>query len=218
MTAPAEAYPLAWPPGRPRTPAHKRTRAKFHVQKREPWSVNPARTVTRKEGITLAAATRMLMAELGRLGAKAVVLSTNVKLRLDGLPYSGQRQPDDPGVAVYFTKDKRQLCFACDRWDRVEDNLVAVAKTIEALRGIDRWGTGDMVQAAFTGFQAIEARPAKRAWWVVLGVVEGDSTTWVESRYRKLALEHHPDKGGDTATMAEINGAYDDFKRERGIA
>lgn len=223
MKIPAEAYPLTWPPGRPRTPVAKRTRAKFHAQKKE--SGGSGFTHVRREGITLAAAAGMLQGELDRLGATSPVLSTNVKLRLDGLPYSGQRQPDDPGVAVYFYRRGQQLCFACDRWDRVEDNVVAVAKTIEALRGIDRWGTGDMVQAAFTGFQAIgngPAQAAKRAWWVVLDVPAHTPTVEVEEKYRELARIHHPDRNpGDPtaeARMAEINGAYDDFKRERGLA
>lgn len=30
----------------------------------------------------------------------------------------------------------------------------------------------------------------------------------VESRYRRLALKHHPDRGGSEKTMAEINSAY----------
>ncbi len=30
----------------------------------------------------------------------------------------------------------------------------------------------------------------------------------IKKRYRKLAMEHHPDRGGDTATMQEINAAY----------
>jgi hypothetical protein len=53
----------------------------------------------------------------------------------------------------------------------IRDNLQAVAKTIEALRGIDRWGTREMVDAAFQAFAAIPAsasagiqvRP-KRPW------------------------------------------------------
>lgn len=30
----------------------------------------------------------------------------------------------------------------------------------------------------------------------------------IKSRYRSLAMEHHPDKGGDTRTMQDINAAY----------
>jgi hypothetical protein len=34
-----------------------------------------------------------------------------------------------------------------------------------------------------------------------------------EARHRRdeLAMKHHPDRGGDTATMSEINQQYDDF-------
>lgn len=31
----------------------------------------------------------------------------------------------------------------------------------------------------------------------------------VKRRYKELAMQHHPDKGGDTATMQEINNAYE---------
>ena len=31
----------------------------------------------------------------------------------------------------------------------------------------------------------------------------------LKSMYRKLAVEHHPDKGGETATMQKINAEYD---------
>lgn len=212
-----EAYPLCWPPGRPRTPAAKRTRAKFHAQARrhEQYGIR----VDRK-AITLSAAAAALQGELDRLKAARPVLSTNIRLRLDGLPYSGQAQPADPGAAVYFELGVGpQLCFACDLWDRVEDNVVAIAKTIEALRGIARWGTGDMVRAAFTGFAALPpSTPAKRAWWVVLGVTPGATGDEVEAAYSRLARENHPDRGGDTGRMAEINAAADDFRKERGLA
>jgi hypothetical protein len=213
MTGSVEAYPLCWPAGRPRT--IRRVRARFHVRKpgANGWG--------RNESVSLAAARDGLFLELERLRARQVVLSTNLQLRLDGLPRSGQGQPDDPGAAVYFfngqrSKGDRQLCFACDRWDRCEDNIVAVAKTIEALRGIERWGTGDMVAAAFTGFAAIADRaavPAGRAWWTVLGLPPDAKAQTVEQRYAQLAREHHPDKGGDEAGMAELNTALEEFRK-----
>lgn len=42
------------------------------------------------------------------------------------------------GVAVYFTLKGQQFCFACDHWDEIKDNMQAIHKTIEALRGIER--------------------------------------------------------------------------------
>lgn len=144
-------YPLTWPAGRGCTkfPA----RSKFKVR-------------------SFAFVRDELLHELKLLGARNVVLSANLKLRNDGLPLANQSQPADAGVAVYFDYKGRAVCFACDRWAKVEDNMQAVRHTIEALRGIARWGTGDMVEAAFTGFAQLSATrsaPSVRSWWIVLG-------------------------------------------------
>ncbi len=66
--------------------------------------------------------------ELERLGARHGVVSTNIELRRDGLPYSNRRQPEDPGVAVYFQQDGKQQCIPCDRWRTVEENCRAIWK------------------------------------------------------------------------------------------
>ena len=46
--------------------------------------------------------------------------------------------------------------------------MQAIAKTIEALRGINRWGTGDMMEAAFKGFSALPAPDTNKPWREVL--------------------------------------------------
>jgi hypothetical protein len=155
------------------------------------------------------------MAEIRMLGGGLPVLSTNIPLRRDGLPYANHRQPDDKGVAVYFTYKGRQMCFACDKWDKVEDNIQAVRKTIEALRGIARWGTGDMMERAFTGFQALPSPEManKRQWWQVLGVDRAASAEAIKEAYRSKAKACHPDAGGDEAMMAELNAAYSEATR-----
>lgn len=193
-----EAYPLQWPAGRARTGTYSRERAKFEV------SFARARDNIIREVNLLTG---------GRLGPEPyTVISTNIALRRDGLPLASQRQPDDPGVAVYFTYKKRQMSFACDRWQRIEHNMQAIAKTIEALRGIARWGTGDMLEAAFTGFTALPSPSATRTWREVLGFTPTDyvSRDLVRAAYRRLASVHHPDKGGSDAAMAELNRAQDE--------
>ncbi|WP_322068959.1 J domain-containing protein [Paraburkholderia bannensis] len=137
------------------------------------------------------------------------MISTNVPLRQDGLPYARYAALDDEGVAVYFTLDGRQMCFACDRWDKVEHNMHAIVKTIDALRGIARWGTGDMMAAAFTGFSALPAPGAPRTWREVLGLHSGErNMDIVRAAYRRLAQKHHPDRpGGSHDTMTELNAA-----------
>jgi hypothetical protein len=178
-----EAYPLQWPHGRPRTSHPERSRF-------------GSRTVD--------VATKELFSEIRRLGAGMPVLSTNIKLRLDGLPYSNQSPPADKGVAVYFTYKKQPMCFACDRWDRVQDNIYAIAMTIGALRGIERWGSGSMVEQAFTGFVAL---PAPKDPHVILGVRPGASAEEIDAAYRQKAKIAHPDNGGSAAAMQELNDA-----------
>lgn len=197
-----EAYPLQWPTGRPRTSPYQRDRAKFEV--------------------TFARARDNIVREVQLLcGGRwapdpQIVISTNVALRRDGLPLANQRSPEDLGVAVYFLYKKRQMCFACDRWDRIEHNMQAIAKTIEALRGVARWGTGDMLEAAFTGFTALPPPGQKRTWREVLGLRAEDHPTEQELKdaYRRAAWVAHPDRGGSNERMAEVNAAYEQARRD----
>lgn len=186
-TVAAEAYPLYWPEGWKRT-AYRR---------RSAFKVNGFGRVR-----------DLLLAEVRRMGGSSIVLSSNITLRLDGLPYANQAQPSDPGIAVYFMHKKRQMTFACDAWLKVEENAYAIAKTIEALRGIERWGASDMMERAFTGFAALPAQ-ASSTWREQLGFSADDRVVIaeVEERFRELAKLHHPDFGGDPAKFREITEA-----------
>jgi len=111
-----EAYPLQWPTGRPRTSDWKRERATFET------------TFARaRDDITKEVA--LLTGRSLRYGGPDVIISTNTALRRDGLPLAGQRNPTDPGVAVYFHLKKGQ---------RTEANVLA------ALRRDPRISTWDM--------------------------------------------------------------------------
>lgn len=187
-----EAYPLSWPAGKPRTPWHKIERSRFEPGNRPQEVAN-------------------VIAELGRLGARNVVVSTNLRLRNDGLPYARDRAPDDQGVAVYFDYAGGQKCFACDRWRTIEENLRAIYKSIEAIRGLERWGSKSFVDAAFTGFSALPApgQQSRRHWRQVLAIDANDAPTRndVEAAYRAAAKRAHPDLGGSSEAMAEVNQA-----------
>lgn len=187
-----EAYPLQWPQHKKRSGSPQRAPFKTTFEKARLYLSN----------------------EIKLLGAKYGVISTNVPLRNDGFPYAGSKKPDDRGVAVYFQYKGKQMCFACDRWDQVEHNIQAVGHTISALRGIARWGTGDMLEAAFTGFMALEAPPGKRQWWEILQCVSGAPIEEIEAHYKILARQNHPDNGGSTEKMAEINAAMAQARKE----
>lgn len=194
MSDPIQAFPLQWPPGWRRIPSHQRKRAKFANYRRE---------LSVMDGI------ERVLDELGRLQVKRddLVISTNVPTRLDGLPRS-DKVPADPGAAVYWTKGKATRCMAIDRYDRVQDNLAAIAATLEAMRAIERHGGAEILDRAFTGFVAL---PAPEQWFTVLGIGAHATREQIEDAYRKLAMKHHPDRPeGDAGEMARVNAARDE--------
>lgn len=127
------AYPLYWPKDIPRT--YRPGKSGFKC--------------------TFAAARDGIIKEIKLMGGTNPIISTNIELKQNGLPYAGQKQPEDKGVAIYFTYKKNQVVLSCDRWDKIESNLHAIRKTIDAMRGIARWGVSDMLERAFTGFKAL---------------------------------------------------------------
>ncbi len=57
------------------------------------------------------------------------------------------------------------------------------------------------------------ALPPKADAWTVLGLTRSASQADVLAAHRRLAVEHHPDRGGDVDHMARINGARDEILR-----
>lgn len=183
------AFPLCWPEGRPRTAPSARRHATFRT--------------------SFAKARSNLIHQISLLGGKDCIFSSDIPRRRDGLPYAGARPASgDPGIAAYFTRHGKQLCFACDRYLTVDDNMHAIALTVEALRGISRWGTGDMMEAAFRGYAALPERASGRDWWEVLGVPINASKEQARDAYRALAKQHHPDVGGNAELFREISEAW----------
>lgn len=192
----AEAYPLAWPHGWKTTAYPKRSRFKG----------------------SFAGIRTELVKEIKRIGGDYIVLSTNIPLRRDGLPYASQGEPKHTGVAVYFMRRGKQMVFACDKWNRVQDNMRAIQKTINAIRGIETWGASEMLERAYSAFEALPPPTNLVATcWDILGVKPGSSADEITRAYRKAAMRVHPDHGGDVAAMAALNRARDDCVRFSGM-
>lgn len=183
MTA---AYPLAWPEGFPRSKSRAASQFKTKL---------PAALDNVEHSLTL----------FGRdsgLRVSDIVLSSNVALGTD--------KPADPGVAVWFGWDGQQRCIAVDRYLKVEENLQAIHHVIEARRTELRHGTLALVRATMTGLKALPAPPGKR-WREILALPADAPATRdaILAAHRSLAAERHPDRGGSTAAMAELNRARD---------
>lgn len=206
MTAPilAMAYPLDWPFARPRTLSRKA--ALFRDGGR---------------ALTMTAARRRLREQVEAMTKRGqnwrvrnMQLSTNIRFTASGTRDQNvsRREPDDPGVAFYFTLDGKPHVLACDRWDTVYDNIAAIAAHIEALRGQERWGVADL-QQAFAGHVAL---PAPDPWWTVLDVPRSASAADIHAAYRKKAQTAHPNAGGDRAAWDRLSAAYEAAKKATG--
>lgn len=196
MSALREAYPLTWPEGQARTSPWRRKPGQFHS--------------------SFAQSRDDLLRELRLLGASEVIISSNIPLRRDGLPYANEREPDDPGIAVYFQRRGKPHVLACDAYDRAWKNLRGLCRVVEALRAIERHGSPQLMEQAFRGFAALPAHVAEPSWWDVLGVAPNAPLAEVEAAHERLAQQHHPDRGGDHDQMARINRARDIAREERG--
>ena len=195
-----KSFPLSWPEGWKRCASRKLGHFKVNRQ----W-------------ISVFDATRRVLEEFRHMGISAndLIISTNVPLRLDGMPRS-DKEPSDPGVAIYWSTKKRGMrCIATDRYRHVADNIAALAATLEAMRAIERHGGAEILERAFLGFAALPEK-ASQPWREVLGISTTAAATWplVEERFRVLAQVHHPDKGGDRDKFEQIVQARDAAKLE----
>lgn len=187
-----QAFPLSWPP------AYKRTITR----------------VSSKFGLTPEKAQDFLRNEIKLMGAVDLIVSSNVMTRKDGYVYGDMSSTklDDPGVAIYFNYKKKAIVMCADKYLTPIENLIALAKGIEALRGMERWGVSEFMERAFTGFIQIEG-PKEKEWYDVLEVKEDCSADVIKANWRRLCKDWHPDKQkGNSDKFIEINRAYDKAK------
>ena len=187
---PVDAYPLVWPEGWKRTPPTERQWGAFKVR--------PTQAVSH------------LNEEIRKLGGQYPTLSSNVRVRRDGLPYSEAfaRKIEDPGVAVYFERGGKQVVFACDKFDAPFKNVRAIGLTIEALRGMERYGASDMLERSLSAFEALP--PPRIDWRAELGFRPDERVelSEVAAKYRELAKDRHPDRGGTPEAFVRLGEAY----------
>jgi hypothetical protein len=189
------AHPLSWPLGWNRTEPWERKRARYSV--------------------SFATARDDLLSELSLLRAKGVVLSTNIPVKRDGLPYAVFKEPADPGVAIYFEVGSASQVIACDKWDLIKDNVRACGYAVASLRQLERCGATEILERAFTGFQAL---PSGDDPWSVLGIEPTTSEILVRKAYKARALQCHPDvPGGTTEAFQRLQWALSEAL-ERGDA
>jgi hypothetical protein len=169
--------------------------------------------------------------ELTKLGARETVIQIDVsamEIRQDGQLYA-RAKPTSPATIISFDRRRRgqppeTLVFACDRYDHWHANLRAITLTLQALRGIDRWGAVREGQQ-YAGFRELPA-PASApnggfasrqhaAVYLTSLIPTGYSIEEIErdptrrlNLYQALVRQFHPDApNGDEETMKRIGQA-----------
>lgn len=107
-----------------------------------------------------AATLDLLEDELKKLNAKEITIQAffNLsQLRNDGWPFSNA-EPSGPGLILSFRTKDGPLSFPCDRYQHFDDNLRAIALSLQALRAVDRYGVTKRAEQ-YSGWKRIEAAP-----------------------------------------------------------
>jgi hypothetical protein len=199
-----QKYPLDWPQGYNRYGVYRVGRPLFKTA-------------------TLFEACKRLKDEVRRLQGKStryevdLIISSNVPLTKNGDPRADylRSKISDPGVAVYFKHNGQAVVLCCDKYIAVEDNIKAIAITIEDMRRIERNGVSDFIRRSFTGFKALGVgSSAARDWWQWFNFDERPAPTYknftsVQSSYRDQAKALHPDTTpGNGKEFAELGAAW----------
>jgi hypothetical protein len=188
-------YPLQWPAGVERTPANIREVGRFDT--------------------TIHNAMRGIFRELELFGATDVTITSNAALNRDGSISSRQPYMPDSGVAVYFTLRGQHRCLPCDRYQLLAHNLRAIQRTIEAMRGIERWGTKSTIEATLGAFSLPDGMSTQ--WWEILEVSQSAPPAVISAAYRVKARQVHPDVGGNAEAFHQLQQAYEQAVAERSL-
>jgi hypothetical protein len=162
-----------------------------------------------------------LETELDKLSARSIVIEAGYELsqiRNDGWPRSTAR-PSHPDVRLSFNSRGKEMAFPCSTYTSMDDNLYAIALTLERLRDINRYGVTQEGQQ-YKGFTALPAPEAagtckiKAATLLAFLAGQGHFSGNIlvdpaarEAAYKVVVKKVHPDMGGNRETWDRVQEA-----------
>ena len=179
-------------PGWPYPPTKPRKAAKFKVRRQ--GADGYVRQVRTPWVQTLAD----LDAEIRWLAGKDVMFGVGLSardIRLDGMPRADARPFNHPGVEISFDSKFGRLTYATDQFTDWQDNVRAIALSLEALRAVDRYGVSKRGQQ-YAGWAQLTAGAPDPERGRVLVEHAGSLA--------KAMFQYHPDHGGDQRDMVDV--------------
>lgn len=152
---------------------------------------------------------RELAYEIERLDGSNAVVGAGFResdLRKDGMPRADRRNAPylHPGVEISFNSRFGRLTYATDQFHDWQDNVRAIALSLEALRAVDRYGVSKRGQQ-YAGWAQLAAGGPDPARGKVLVEREGGIV--------QALKRYHPDRGGEQRDMVDVLA----YKAEAGL-
>lgn len=187
-----------------------------------PWDgpAPPVGNVRARFNTTFTRTTRLLRRELEMLGATGLLVELDIRerdIRLDGYPRADARQVGHPGVRVDFQSKHGPVRMETAEFSTWQDNLRAIALSLEALRAVDRYGVSKRGEQ-YRGWRALPMstnpedaiQTPDQAVHAIHSVVDDlFSADDVAGAFRREAVREalrraHPDTGGDDETFRKV--------------
>ena len=196
--------------------------ARFVPIDKWPGKVRPSYERRKRATFRIGYADRLnfLEKEIKHLGGKGILIQAYFDakdIRNDGWPRSSSR-PKSPGIIVTFQNRKGEsLSFPCDTYDSWEDNLYAIALSLESLRAVDRYGVTQH-EEQYQGWKRLappsQEQPRDRRWALQHLAALADTSpdalkdsAMVDLAYRSAARKTHPDSGGNVQAFQVLQDA-----------
>lgn len=160
----------------------------------------------------------LLVRELEFLSAKNIrvemYISENM-VRRDGWVYASAR-PTQPGVVLRFEGSHGIVQMPCDTFHHWQDNLRAIALSLEALRKVDRYGCSKQGEQ-YRGWTALPpasgdiSTPQEAANFIAQYCIYPPHAIVreLDAAYKEAARKCHPDTGGNHELFLKLQKAVE---------
>jgi len=118
-------------------------------------------------------------------------------------------------TVAYRHPGGREVTLSYGRQDRPVDNFRVLFLAMDALRLNEARGLAEVMEKAYL---QLAGPLTERDPYEIMGLRPDADMEIIEAVYRRLAQTRHPDLGGSTEAMTELNSAYERIKTEREVA
>jgi hypothetical protein len=148
------------------------------------------------------------------------------QIRNDGWPFAKER-PSHAGVVLYCETPDGSLSFPAATYTTLEDNLHAIALTLECLRAVDRYGV-TLAHQQYLGFASLPPAAHEMNLDEAAAFISSVTAVRVDlilrnpdsyrAAYRTAAGKLHPDSSGETTGFLKLGQARQLLDRHHNLA